>query len=86
MIKVIVLVSTLLFLTSCSKTISQTNVSREVTTLTFESIISDDNLKSVVNSLDETHKTKFRIWINEKLIPYVSYLETELQYSTPNSN
>ena len=86
MIKAIVLVSTLLFLTSCSKTISQTNVSREVTTLTFESIISDADLKAVVSSLDETNKTKFRIWFNGKLIPYVSYLETELQYSTPNSN
>jgi uncharacterized lipoprotein YajG len=86
MIKIIALVSTLLLLTGCSKTISQANISREVTTLTFESIISDANLKTVVKSLDETNKTKFRTWFNEKLIPYVSYLETELQYSTPNSN
>lgn len=82
MIKVIVLALTLVFATSCS-TISKTDVSREVPTITFEGILSDSDLKDVVTSLDEPHKVKFRVWINDKLIPYVSYLENELQYSTP---
>lgn len=87
MIKKIVLISILLlFLPACSKTISKTNVSREVSTLTFESILTDADLKSVVRSLDEPNKNRFRGWLSDKLIPYVSYLETELQYSNPNSN
>lgn len=69
----------------CSQTISKPNVSREVTTLTFEAILGDNDLKDVVKSLDESNKNKFRIWVNGKLIPYVSHLENELQYSTPNN-
>lgn len=68
----------------CSQTISQTDVSREVPTITFESILLDQNLQSAVQSMDESNKAKFRIWLNDKLIPYVSFLENGLQYSTPN--
>lgn len=82
--KLLVLISTMTLWTACSS-IQQpaTDLThREVTTVTMESILNDKSLTELNETLTPEQRTILTTWLKTKVIPYICYLEVELENST----
>lgn len=70
-------------MTGCLSVSQPQTATREVPTQTMEQILTAEELRELVPTLNNTQSILLKTWLKDDLIPYVSYLETELQHSTP---
>lgn len=82
--KTIGLILITLWLTACSPAVMNAG-QREVPTQTMELILTDVTFQELIYTFDEEQDKLMKSWLKDSLIPYVSYLENELQYSTPSN-
>lgn len=82
--KTIGLILITLWLTACSPVVMNAG-QREVPTQTMELILTDVTFQELIYTFDEEQDKLMKSWLKDSLIPYVSYLENELQYSTPSN-
>lgn len=82
--KLIVLISIIPLLTACSS-IHQTTANlnhREVPTITMDSILNDSSLVELNKTLTQEQRIILTTWLKTKVIPYICYLEVELENAT----